>query len=340
MAGENRLLESAFDRDPPDVWLTSAWGFDPHLWGFLGFTEESDRVWFLKQAGENPIVAIYVSDNTKAPEKQRGRLVGILRLGSRLGLNSDFMPADLHGVSPNPDSVGRWTHAIETLQAWKVLPGHEPLITELAPLTLGPSKGKGNNRKMIGRRGRRMEPDEARKLLDLPMVEVPVFRGRQTEDTEPAPLAAKLATSRAVSRSTSPYTVDEEDGPKHLYILRLVGDLAHFLGRPAVDLDGLMIAKVGYSRAPGLRCTAFNRAMPACAFRWEVWRTEPGDPPHPDWKTAQAGEDAMKQRLAELEATSLGGEFFLASEASLLAAWSAGEAAARAADPKSSRADP
>ncbi|WP_349359084.1 hypothetical protein [Stappia sp.] len=332
MAGENRLPGVAFDGAPPVIWLTSAWGFDPQYWGYLGFTKESDRAWFLKEAGENPLVAIYVSDNAKAPEPLRGRLAGILRLGSQLGTNGDFMPKDLYQrVSSDPDTGNRWTHAVQALQAWKVLPGHEPPITELAPLTLGPSTGKGNNRQTIGRRGRRMEPDEARKLLDLPVVEVPVYGGRRTEDTEPAPLSAKLATSRAVARSTSPYTVDEDDSPKHLYILRLNGHLPHFLGRADAELAGLMVAKVGYSKAPDLRCHAFNRAMPACAFRWEVWKTEPGDPPHADWSVAQAGEEAMKQRLEELQAEPLGGEFYLASEASLLAAWRAGQAAAKTA---------
>lgn len=339
MAEGSRL--SAFDRDPPDVWLTSMWGFDPAVWGFCGFSSASDRSWFDRQRRPGSIMAVYITGSSRKEQDRQGRLVGFMELDDRMGTARDFMPGDAYARKEGHASeAGKWDHAIGCSRAWSIVSGAEPDIEAFAPHTAGPAAGPGSTRRLIGKRGVRFNPDEARKLLGLPVVEVPVYRGRQTDDTEPAPLAVKLATSRAVPRSTSPYTVDEDDGPKHLYILRLGGDLAHFLGRPAVDLDGLMIAKVGYSKAPDLRCTAFNRAMPACAFRWEVWRTEPGDPPHADWKTAQAGEDAMKQRLAELQAEPLGGEFFLATEASLLAAWRAGQAAARAADRKGPSADP
>lgn len=323
------FLDDPFERSPPDVWLTSMWGFDPEIWGFLGFTEESDQRWFLERSKPGALVAVYVTTGPKAPPELRGKLVGILEIGARRGRGQDFMPGDHFAAKErDPSERNRWNNAIEVTRAWRVVPGQEPEIELLLPRTLGPSKGEGNHRRMIGRRGRRVDISELNKLKSLPVVETPVYRGRRTLDPDPCLLGEKLKTSRAVPRSTSPYSVDEEDGPKHLYILRLKGNLANFLDKTKDELVGMEVIKVGYSKAPDLRCRAFNKALPRCAFEWEVWKTENGDPPHANWRIAQDGEDAMKAKLADLGAEPLGGEFFLASSGAALNAWASGQKAA------------
>ena len=54
----------------------------------------------------------------------------------------------------------------------------------------------------------------------------------------------------------------------------------------------------------------------------------PANPPYPNADVAIAGEDAMKARMIEENAASLGGEFFFAHESVVHSTWQAGRAAA------------
>ncbi len=146
-------------------------------------------------------------------------------------------------------------------------------------------------------------------------------------------LEAALTPSRAIPPATQGYWVGETDGPKYLYILKLEGDVAAYLGRSPTKVEGKTIIKVGFSKSPMSRRDQIQGNYPAGAFRWSV--IKPGDlsvtPPYANARVAIAGEDAMKARLVEGGAESLGGEFFLAEDWLVLKTWSAGRFAAEAA---------
>lgn len=321
-----------FDPEQSDVWITYMYGFEPETWGFLGFTEGYDLQWFLERSRPGALVAVYVPDSPNGTKELRGKIAGFLEVGSRQGRGEDFMPGDAYAEKQrDPNQHDKWDYALQVTRAWQVEPGQEPEAEAFAPLTLGPSSGKGSKRQLIGRRGEPVHPLELQKFKELLVVEVPVYLGRRSLDTGSAPLSQKLEPSKAVPRTASPYTVDEDDGPKHLYILNLEGNLAHFLDTEEDDVEGMMVIKVGYSKSPQLRCRAFNQAMPVCAFHWEIWKVEPGDPPYPNWQIAQVGEDAMKTSLIEHEAKSLGREFFLCSSGAAYKAWRAGNTEAQKA---------
>ncbi|AKI02264.1 hypothetical protein IMCC20628_03577 [Hoeflea sp. IMCC20628] len=328
-----KVFPDPFDTANPNIWLTSMWGFDALNWGFVGFTNEADRKWLLDQISPGCLLAVYVTDDSKRAPALHGKLAGFLQLNEQIGFAKDFMPGDAYArIEANSEESGRWNYAIGASRAWQIVDGAQPRIDLIAPETVGPSSGPGNMRQLIGRRGVRFAASEIANIRELPVIEVPCFGGRRTFNTTPQPLVRSVQTSSAVPRSSEPYTVQEDDGPKHLYMLQLDGDLSHFLGRPAAAVHSLSIIKVGYSGEPTARCYAFNKALPACAFHWHLLRIEDGNPPWANWKVAQVGEDAMKYQLQRLDAEPLGGEFFLATSGQIEHAWMRGRNAAMAAN--------
>jgi hypothetical protein len=127
--------------------------------------------------------------------------------------------------------------------------------------------------------------------------------------------------------------VGETDGPKHLYILELRGNIAQYLGRSADAVEGKAIIKVGFSKSPLSRRDQIQSAYPKGQFEWAVVRpiTIPEHAPYSNANVAIAGEDAMKQRLVNEKAEVLGGEFFLADDWLVHSTWTAGTYAAERA---------
>ena len=174
--------------------------------------------------------------------------------------------------------------------------------------------------------GLRLTSAEARGVLDLNLVEIPVYGGERVEPQLPGAAKQVLLPSRPGPVSQSGYMVREAEGPKHLYMLRLHGDADKFLG---YESSGRSIVKIGFSASPKTRCDAHNKALPACAFKWEVDKSTDADErsPFPSSGHALAGEEEMKQILSD-EGKSLGGEFFLAETQSVDRAWRAAIVAA------------
>jgi hypothetical protein len=136
-----------------------------------------------------------------------------------------------------------------------------------------------------------------------------------------------------VKPASAPYQVGETDGPKHLYILKLEGDVAAYLGRLPEEVEEKSVIKVGFSKSPLTRRNQIQSAYPEGAFKWSVQfpANIPDDAPFPNAEVAIVGEDAMKDRLIKERAESLGGEFFLAEDWLVRNAWTAGNYAANQA---------
>lgn len=311
----NALLDpkAAFASDPPDVWLKGFYGFAPEEWGCLAFTSADDRRRFLRDSRPGALVVIYgVGDENPA---ERNRVLGIQQQTHVIGSKYEFLSRSCaERERSDPGRADRWLHAIKVLRAWRIPTEHQPTVESSFPDTYWPDRARA-----IGRYGLQVNADEARKLLELPLIEVEVCHGPEIEAFIPGPAVAVLAPSRAGPVSQSPYVVREAEGPKHLYVLQLTGNADHFLGE---DAGGKLIVKVGMSGSPTTRCEAHNKALPKGAFRWEVRRStfNDGRAAYPSSRPALAGELAMKTYLHQ-EATSLDGEFFLADPETLARAW-------------------
>ena len=310
---------AAIKRNPPDVWLTSYYGFNPETWGLVTFTKPEDRSKFIDNSVPGTLIVIYGTKDL-SPD-QAGRILGVQQVSHRIGPSQNFIEPTRWKIKQHehPDS---WNYGVQCLRAWKLPEEFRPLVDDFASETYSYADAR-----TIGRRGKRLTRNEARKLLKLPFVEVPVYGGRAVDVLGPQKGEDVFTPSRAGPVSQTPHLVREAEGPKHLYILRLHGDTDNFLGYRA---KGQMILKVGISASPGTRCDALNRALPEGAFKWHIERSTHRDglPPFPTSAHAIAGEDAMKAFLHR-EGRSLGGEFFLSAHDLAMRAWDEGVQAAQ-----------
>lgn len=303
----------AINADPPNVWLKSFYGFDPGRWGFVGFSQQQTRTSFIRRSQPGCLLVIYGA--SKAAPELKGRIIGIQQQSHDVGPAERFMsPAAWAEKQANPDRRDKWNHAVGAMRAWVVTPETRVSVEKFAPDTY--SVGKSQT---IGAQGMQMTVAEAKRILDLDLVEVPVFGDAGDIASVAAPAGEALKPSKAGPVSGSPYTVREAEGPKHLYVLRLEGDADAFLGTSA---HGHMIIKVGFSRSPATRCQDHNRALPRGAFRWAIHRStfEDGRAPFPTSRHAIAGEKVMKD-LFDKRGKSLGGEFFLSDRSIVEAVW-------------------
>ena len=306
---------AAIESDPPNVWLTSFYGFAPRNWGFLGFTTETMRNSFIRRSKAGALVVVYAA--TGAGAATRGKVIGIQQVSHRLGHASDFMDLESwRDKHANPDRRDKWNFAVQAVRAWKVTPETSPSVADFAPRTYSPGRAQ-----VIGAQGMPLESVEALNILKLDLVEVSVFDGPPIDLVAAASAMQALKPSRPGPVSQSSYMVREAEGPKHHYILELEGNADAYLGWHSA---GQKIVKVGFSKSPETRCADHNRAFPAGAYHWHVLKTTFLDrrEPLPSSGHAKAGEQKMKD-LLEKSGRSLGGEFFLAEQAAIDLAWHA-----------------
>lgn len=306
----------AIRRDPPNVWLTSFYGFDPSSWGYLGFSTSGMRNGFIARSEPGVIVAVYGTGS--APPDELGKVIGVLQCSHRVNNAKAFMsPTAWASKEQSTDSAGKWDLGVKATRAWRVAPESRPPIAEFANETYTPGRGQA-----IGSQGMPLTAAESRKLLDLDLQEVQVFGELPIIEAAFGKGADVLSPSKPGPVSQSPFTVREAEGPKSLYILVMDGDTCAFLGR---DVGGQKIIKVGVSKSPLGRCDDHNRALPRGAFSWRVFRSNEhvGAEPFPKSRAAIEGETEMK-RVLVAHGQSLGGEFFLADEQAIEMAWDSG----------------
>ena len=316
---------AAIEAKMPNVWLTSFYGFDPEDWGSLGFSTEQRRQEFIDATHAGVLVVVY---NSLQGDPHWRRVVGILQCSHEKGYSKDFIsPAAWQTKRENSKSRDKWNYAVKVKRAWRVAPEAMPLVTDFAP-----EATRSGAWQHIGARGVGLTRAEVRKIGDLLLQEVNVYGEANIVGSVAVSGKDALKTSKAGPVSKNSFVVTESEGPKHLYILTLRGDVDALLGKSA---KGRLIVKAGFSKSPELRCDAFNKALPACAFRWEVSHTSVSlnSAPYPCSEHAKIGEKLMHELLCKPDCgESLGGEFFLAEPKQVEKAWLKGNQAARDAD--------
>lgn len=315
-----------------EVWLTSFWGFDPSKWGCIGFADEAKRNRFLSQSQPGSLVAIYVTKG-KGPDDMRGKVVGILELSHDAGHAKQFISGDRWREKElDPESKGKWLHAVRATRAWSIVPEDWKRVEDIFPEAYGSAHPE-----FIGASGVKVSAEEAGNLLQLDVHEVHVYGSTNPADPTIQTLESALSPSKAIPPPSKPYEVGETDGPKYLYILKLQGDIAAYLGCTPSDVEDKSIIKVGFSKSPLARRNQIQSAYPHGTFSWSVLlpSPQPDEPPYSNARIAIAGEDAMKKRLIDENAGILGGEFFLAEDWLVHKTWAAGNHAAQQAEDES-----
>jgi hypothetical protein len=124
-------------------------------------------------------------------------------------------------------------------------------------------------------------------------------------------MADLFAPSRGFPPSYGSRSYDVEDGDNRLYVLKLLGDVAAFLGKQKYETIRKCVVKVGHAKEPQSRCDAHNEHLPpASQFKWQLAYSSD---PFPSGGAAKDAEDRLKAHF-QARFQSLGREFFLADE--------------------------
>lgn len=309
--------------DSPNVWLTSFYGFRPEEWGFLGFADDTRRQGFIQ--GSQPGVLVVIYGAGEASKDELHNVIGIQQCSHQQGHAEQFMyPPAWEEKKNDPARADRWNYAVKATRAWRVTPETRMDVRDFAP-----EATRSGAWQHIGSRGVPLSKAEAANILKFDLQEVDVYGENPIIGSMAGSAQELLAPSKAGPVSQNSHVTRESEGPKHLYILQLHGDTDAFLGRPA---NGQIIIKAGFSKSPQTRCADHNKAIPKCAFHWEVVHSgqKYGFDPYPSSDHAKHGERAMQQILCgKPRGCSLGGEFFLAEPNLVQEAWDKGNHAAK-----------
>jgi hypothetical protein len=290
------------------MWLRAFWGFTPEEEGYVGFTKPGDRERFIREFKDGDLILIYGADQEQTQKAQRRQVLGFL----------EVEPSPITDVERSSDPnrrwkvergwQDRWTYAVPVKRAWRIKE------TRIEAHHLFRRTFDAHNPILIASRGELLTPEEVEVALSLPVVPANVF-GEVALPPE-ALLGANamkhsLEPSQGVTPTFGERSFSVEDAENRLYVLKLQGNVAAFLGRQPFEVAGKVIVKVGHAKEPQLRCAAHNAHLPpACRFKWTVDLTSP---PFPGGVEAKRAEDDLKQQFAE-RFESLGGEFFLGDE--------------------------
>jgi hypothetical protein len=307
-----------------NVWLTSFNEFIPETHGFLAFSVDWYRAKFLENAPAGTLTVVYGTKKGSADRKQAGQVIGVLQTSNEAAHSSEFMhPSNWEATLQNSVSTYKWLYAVKVVRAWHITEESYLPIEVFAPYSYTHS-----NPQLIGSRGVKLRQDEARKLLEFTVFEAMVYNEQRVTSSIPGKGANVWSPTKAGPVSQTGFFVKEAEGPKHLYILQLQGDIGNYLGRKA---KGQSIIKVGFSGNPVSRLDAHNQAWPRGAFEWVMLYSTlaEGLEPWPKSKFAIGGEDEMKGYFQQV-GTSLDGEFFLVDPSKIEAGWRRGKVTADA----------
>ena len=309
-----------FWTDQTSVIFTSFWGWTPETWGTVGFTGDrgqTRRANLLKELSDPFICVCYVTSNkTYIDPKLKGMIAGFYLVSHETGDRDEFTDPIHHGRDSE-----KWRHSLKATRAFSYLPEYRLSVRDFDPAMLKKARSVSAMGEIITDRVKIM------RLRERPWIEVDVYSQDQSESLADATQPGK-GKVRAGPASKSGYEVSQGTHhlPRELYVLRLSGDADSYLGKSA---KGRSIYKIGLSVSPDLRRQSFQKSMPCGAFIWKIERRsrDVGFGVIQSFDSAVAGENAMKEYLKTC-ADWLGGEFYLAHQSEIDAAWQAGHDAA------------
>jgi hypothetical protein len=168
--------------------------------------------------------------------------------------------------------------------------------------------------RVIASRGELLTSEEIVAVLGLPVTPAQVFGEPPLSPDEikgEAAIGKLFRPSVGVTPTYGTRNFTVEDGENRLYVLKLQGDTAAFLGRQKYEVLKKCIVKVGHAKEPQERCDSHNAHLPSASqFKWHLAYTSK---PFPTGTAAKEAEDGLKQHF-EKRFESLGREFFLVDE--------------------------
>jgi len=308
-----------FWADDTSVLFTSFWGWTPETWGTVGWSGErgkTRRFNLLKDLTDPFITVCYVTSNkTYIDPKLKGMIAGFMLVTHQTGDRDEFTHPIHHARDPD-----KWRHSLRAVRAFSYLPEYRLSAQDVFP-------DLSRTALHVSAMGEVITDTATIDLLRrTPWVEVPVYSSSADVFAGVSDEGATAGSVRPGPDNEGGYSVPPRFGklPRELYVLKLEGNTDAYLGCSA---EGRAIYKIGLSASPDMRRQTFQKSMPRGVFQWAIARTSSGSgfSAFHSFDAAVVGENTIKQRLAEC-AEWLGGEFYLANEDDVEAAWRAGHA--------------
>ncbi len=293
---------SALPISPRRIWLRSFYGFTPEEDGYIGWTEEGprNRIMSLVEAGD--LFLIYGAASAETTRVQRSRVMGFLQIDKEAIRDTDKSSA--LGMKRKLDAgwKDKWSYALPVRRAWRA--EESILLEQIAFKTYRAEAGQA-----IAVWNPPLLPEEVEQALRIRVSEVNVFGEPPIElaKTEKVPLRDVFTPSRAFPGSFGESTVNREDGPTLLYLMRFDGDGHALLGRRHTQNDKRLLMKIGVSTDLARRVAELNSGFPPAAIG--KWTPALKSNLFPDRKSAEDAEQIFKETAVK-DLESVGGEFF------------------------------
>lgn len=319
--------------NPADFWtsetsvfFTSFWGWTPETWGTVGWTGQRGkgrRKNLLAKLTDPFIAVIYVTGDQDNDAELRGRIAGFYLMSHEMGDRNRFTHPLHYKLEPK-----KWRHSLRAIRAFSYLPEYRISVSDLDPDLLDRARSIAAMGDML------TDPKQIELLRSTHWEEVDVYLPVGKARVSIATVQPLRGFNRAGPTNQDAYVVSSsgQQLKRHLYILVLGGDTSAYLGKAA---DGKRIYKIGLSASPELRKEALQSGMPEGAFSWKTHKTSAGGGRSSGFSfdAAVAGEYAMKKHLSKVGEW-LGGEFYLANESEIRAAWRLANEAAKSFEKK------
>jgi hypothetical protein len=185
------------------IFATRGYGFDPDLWGMLGFGKEGSRNGVLKSMDGEPIYVIqFCSPNQQENEagtfamlpENLGRVLGLLRVLPKPVLSQTHVEPEFRNLSISKWGKDKWPFGLEVDRAW-IFPS-KPFSRDVLPIT---SKAGWEATNSVVK----LQPTEVAAITQYVLEEVSVY-GRPQKIIKRFEQEAATHTYMAVCNNTDP----------------------------------------------------------------------------------------------------------------------------------------
>lgn len=300
----------------PRIFATLNWGFEPAVWGTIGFSAAKTRDALARELKNGGFVLSIGTRGRETPPHQRGRLLALLKLGPQ-AVHTEALVDPLRWRVHLEENGGRpkWPYGLPVVAA-------DTFADPALSADILPRFDVENLHIVLATNWRELAPDEVARVIAMRRVPV-----HEIWSSPQSAFAARLRVRPGPPPGTRGSRLLRADsGPAATYCYRLDGALAAGLPELCSPTGhGCQVYKVGYSNDPLRRGRELNAFLPhAPSLEWklilEQW--------HDDEINAWAMEQQVFAALSGSGAHRFKGEMVTATPEILQAAWTRGRAEA------------
>lgn len=302
--GQKRHLETV---QPPTIFVTGMWGFDPTHDGYVGFTSKKTRDRLLDEYRAGDLVVVVGQSSQFTAPGDVGRMLGLVELVPSAILDEERVSPEGYAAKVKRWGVEKWRYALPISKAWFFRLGVK------ANMVL-PDTYTTANARAIGKSFKELSDGERDRVMGLPVHAVGVYGQPEWRPDEEG---GTQSVANATRRGPKPWFGTAEhttsDGETTVYVMKLTGEADALFPERHLKGTKRVVIKVGRSSDVGRRRAELNFGFAkSAAVSWEVALAQ-------RFATAAEAHNAEQATIDRLvsQKASLGGEFAIVNEREL-----------------------